>query len=406
VPSAQYSLIAEISQAMHAGDPSRFRALLGRLHSSVQGCGPDELTGVITGLAPLLGEVAGVYSKLAIMAGAFVEWGGSPLPLAGFLPDRAVAAMQYNGLFPRAWQAASGGRELPEGRTMNEVTGIIVAHAERNGIPADAATFLAMSWFDVEDWIRPMCTCMANRQFRGALTAGQQSRIKETATAIADRVGGARWLQGLAEVLDDEPLIVLHPASGRGFRLTMSGVGDNYQLHTLLADRLSGQAESGIPGLEPPLRAWVEEATSAEPVPHPGTDPIRRRFRLYDGTGAYVYPEGRPADIGLTGGMRVLVVHPPKGNYGWVHARSYPLMTPRLTLDAVLGSAETSTWLGRVTPARETDIMARNHLLRAASRIKCRSSFASAQNAEYSRLTLGLPRHGTCEQMPQFCAAA
>jgi hypothetical protein len=28
------------------------------------------------------------------------------------------------------------------------------------------------------------------------------------------------------------------------------------------------------------------------------------------------------------------------------------------------------------------------------------------QIAEYSRLTLGLPRHGTCEQVPQFCAAA
>jgi hypothetical protein len=26
--------------------------------------------------------------------------------------------------------------------------------------------------------------------------------------------------------------------------------------------------------------------------------------------------------------------------------------------------------------------------------------------AEYSRLALGLPRHGTCERMPQFCAAA
>jgi hypothetical protein len=29
-----------------------------------------------------------------------------------------------------------------------------------------------------------------------------------------------------------------------------------------------------------------------------------------------------------------------------------------------------------------------------------------AHIAEYSRLTLGLPRHGTCEQMRQFCAAA
>src|SRR5260370_20172885 len=35
---------------------------------------------------------------------------------------------------------------------------------------------------------------------------------------------------------------------------------------------------------------------------------------------------------------------------------------------------------------------------------KCSS--ARAATAEYSRLTLGLPRHGTCEQMPLFCAAA
>ncbi len=31
---------------------------------------------------------------------------------------------------------------------------------------------------------------------------------------------------------------------------------------------------------------------------------------------------------------------------------------------------------------------------------------APKQNAEYSRLALGLPRHGTCERVPQFCAAA
>ena len=30
----------------------------------------------------------------------------------------------------------------------------------------------------------------------------------------------------------------------------------------------------------------------------------------------------------------------------------------------------------------------------------------SKQIADHSRLALGLPRHGTCEQMPQICAAA
>jgi hypothetical protein len=134
----------------------------------------------------------------------------------------------------------------------------------------------------------------------------------------------------------------------------MSGVGDNYQLHTLLADRLSGS----VPGLESPKRLWVEQATDAPLVPQPPTDPINRRFRLFDGNGAYVYPEGRPADIGKTNGTRVLVIHPPYGPYGWTYGRAYPRMTPRLTLDAVLGDAEAAEWLGRIAPAVENDMMA------------------------------------------------
>ncbi len=34
------------------------------------------------------------------------------------------------------------------------------------------------------------------------------------------------------------------------------------------------------------------------------------------------------------------------------------------------------------------------------------AQFNPVQITEYSRLTLGLPRHGTCVQMPWFCAAA
>jgi hypothetical protein len=115
---------------------------------------------------------------------------------------------------------------------MSEVIDIMVAHAERSGLRARAATLLAMSWFDVQDWIKPMLTCMADREFRTALTAEQVSQVREKAAAIASRVDDARWLEGLTAVLDDEPLIVLDPASGRGFRLTMSGIGDNFQLHT------------------------------------------------------------------------------------------------------------------------------------------------------------------------------
>lgn len=48
-----------------------------------------------------------------------------------------------------------------------------------------------------------------------------------------------------------------------------------------------------------------------------------RRFRLFDGHGDYVYPEGWPANIKPLDGVRVLVLHPPNGNYGWNNGRGH-----------------------------------------------------------------------------------
>jgi hypothetical protein len=355
VPSPLQPLIEELSEAAHAADSPRFHAVYTSIAESARNSSPGELTAALEDLAPLLYQVVLGFSKLAVLAGALVEWGGSPLPLSQVLSDRALDMMQSYAFFPVVWKVASGGQELPDGRTADDALAMLIRHAEQNGIPREMPLLLATSWFYVEDWIKPMLTAMGDRAFRAALSKETLSEIRQAAAAIADRVDGAKWLQGLTLVLDDEPLIVLDGASGRGFRLTMSGIGDNYQLHTLLADRLSGQ---GLPGLTPPQRAWVAQATDAPPVPMPADDSIRRRFRLFDGTGAYVYPEGRPADIGVTDGTRVLVLHPPNGNYGWVYARAYPHMTPTLTLDGVLSDAEAADWRGRIAPPHETDIMA------------------------------------------------
>jgi hypothetical protein len=369
-------LVDQVAQAVQAQNVRRFRATLKRLVRAARGAAsPDELTLLIGDLVPLLSEANGVVTELAVLAGACVEWGGSPLPLSEVLPSRAVFALAGYRAFPEVWRTVSGGQPLPEGRSNVDVVGSVADYAKRNGRNVDAYRAIANSWFDVTDWIKPMITCLAERDFRGAVPAETRKEVRDAAAAVAatrageqsgDSAGNgpddvalrAHWLEGLAMVLDDEPLIVLDPVSRRGFRLTMSGIGDNYQLHTLLADRLSGA--DGVPGLEPPRRDWVDEATEAPLVNHVGTDPIVRRFRLYDGTGGYVDPEGRPADIGVTDGMRVLVIHPPNGMYGWANARAYEHMKPTLTLDAALGTADAADWLDRIAPANETDMMSAN----------------------------------------------
>ncbi|MFE7394802.1 hypothetical protein ACFU9K_47660, partial [Streptomyces sp. NPDC057582] len=78
----------------------------------------------------------------------------------------------------------------------------------------------------------------------------------------------------------------------------------------------------------------------------------------FDGHGSYVAPEGDPADIRPLGGVRVLVLHPPRGSFGWVNGRVFEQMEPSLRLDRRLSRQEAADWLARVAPARETDLMA------------------------------------------------
>lgn len=85
----------------------------------------------------------------------------------------------------------------------------------------------------------------------------------------------------------------------------------------------------------------------------------QRRFRLFDATGAYIYPEGRPADIALVEGARVIALHPPLGDYGWTCGRTYEHMVPALTLDHIMTPEQASAWRARITPARETDLLGR-----------------------------------------------
>jgi hypothetical protein len=115
----------------------------------------------------------------------------------------------------------------------------------------------------------------------------------------------------------------------------MSGIGDNFQLRTLLADRLIGDPARGLLTSEPPAPARVAAATTAPPQ-RPLNDPIQRRFRLFDGTGASIYPEGQPAGIPLLDGVRVIVLPPPPGSYGWACGRTHEHLVPALTLDYVM----------------------------------------------------------------------
>lgn len=360
MPSPLDPLIDDLFSAIDRGDNARFKACSGDIWNEVQrGDSPEVLTAAVQRIAPRLGLLHGIFAKTAVLAGAMVERGASPAALAEPLPQRAFAAMKLHAMFPRLWAEAAEGRPPPDRRDtaqMARVCSTLQGYARRAGRSEQFATFVALSWYDLDDWLDPMVAVMGQREFR--LRMSHRSDVRDAAAALTGRSEGAGWVHGLALVLDDEPLIALDPATARGFRLTLGGVGDNFQLHTLLADRLIGDPAEGLLPGERPEPAWVAAATDAAPGPFPAPASIRRRFRLFDGHGAYVWPEGRPADIEPLDGTRVVVLHPPNGRFGWQNGRVYQHMAPTLTLDRVMDRAEAAHWLSRVAPARETDLMA------------------------------------------------
>jgi hypothetical protein len=357
VSSRLRAAIDELLPVMRRDDVAGFQRIFDRLFAESRGLPPDELTAAVGELAQLLAyRPEGVFARLALVAGAYVEWGGSPLALAETAPACTLVTLRLRARFSELWPVAGGGRPEPgadQAPAMGELTGVFRAAAGRLGLSEREASAVAFAWFDAGHWVNLMITAMGHREFRDA--AGLLPEIGQAAAQLGDSVPRAHWLPGLVQVLDDDPIVVIDHTTGRGYRLTMSGVGDNFQLHTLLADRLIGDPAHGLLAGEAPAPAWVAAATMAPPQ-RPIEDTIQRRFRLFDGTGAYIYPEGRPADIPLLDGIRVIVLHPPRGNYRWVGGRTYEHMAPALTLDHIMTPEEADAWGARIAPARETDL--------------------------------------------------
>ncbi|GHJ48036.1 hypothetical protein Cs7R123_53780 [Catellatospora sp. TT07R-123] len=353
------SRIDEIERVMRAHDLDAFADGLSELVRQARELSPGELTRVIGELAVLLPDIGGAYARLAVLAGACVEWGGSPLPLVEALPRRAAEALETAEVFRGAWESATRGRALPDRDKddQDKVLRRLVRKSRRTNLSDEDAVMAVSAWFDVVDWLKCAITVLGRADFRRGMAASDRRRLSAAAEPLAEHLSRAHWVHGLCRVLDDEPLIVLDRLTGRGFRLTMSGVGDNFQLHTLLADRLGGPDGPALPHVGPVEPAWLAAATTGEQKV-PSADAVVRRFRLFDGTGEYVYPEGVPADIEPTEGVRVLVLHPPRGRYLWLAGRVYRHMVPVLTLDGELSPEQAAAWFGRIGVARETDLMA------------------------------------------------
>jgi hypothetical protein len=264
---------------------------------------PAKRDALLTGLHALIAqsecERAGA---LAIIAGAIVERGGDPRVFPGAVFDHLLRELG-------TIEGPDDERELPEGYYLLE---------------------------------RAAMACLSRSiERRGALP--QKSALRAAIQRYSERYG---FLGKMLAVLDGEPLVVLHPSTGRGFRFRIGGIADNFELHRLLIEKLAGDG--------------------AEQVPNPGSSSSNSNWQLANWTGLlpdgtidaknynrdWIWNEGVPADIAVFEGTRIILVGASTIARSWNAGRVFGGMAAVLDLEGVIARDEVEALLARIVAAR------------------------------------------------------
>ncbi|MGX2998749.1 hypothetical protein JNUCC64_31530 [Streptomyces sp. JNUCC 64] len=322
--------VARLEAAARSGDPRAPREALGLLHRRFERASRTELTTASVRLAALLPEVAAPdRAEVALAVGECVARGADPVGCAPALLTAVREALTVAARFPERWRGAGGGElPLPDGGSPH------------TGVAARVGGEVATAWWNLPRWETAALAVLHHRTARGAV-ADRAALLVEVGRIAAAAEGLLTCLDYALRVLDDQPLVVLHRPTRTGYRLRMTGIADNFQLHTLLAAELAGGGH--VPGEVPTAEAVAVCRNVPGQVPTAGT------FRLTAPDGGEVWNEGTPSDIPEVDGARLLVLDPPPYARGWPAGRFFPEMPGDLVLERVLDAGETERWFGRVT---------------------------------------------------------
>ncbi|MEU5876735.1 hypothetical protein [Spirillospora sp. NPDC047279] len=277
---------------------------------------------------------------LAIIAGAWVENGATTFGVEEPVLDRLLAVARDGVAFAESWKRATGGAPPhPDGQPSQE----IVDTVSRDFADPVAAM---MSWFAMEKYALSANTMLSASPGLRASVTDREGKA-ELVGRLAEHCDKMGWVARLLRVLEGERLLVLDRASHRGWTVGISGIGDTFQLHVLLAGALLGRP-GGIPGDPVPdeVIAWFTDTD----VPDRGPI-VSSTWNLVDAHGEWIYNEGVPADIPAVAGTRVVVLDPPSYSRSFPAGRKHPMMTGRLTLEGLHLAEDLGEWWPHIPAA-------------------------------------------------------
>ena len=301
---------------------------------------------------------------IALGCGALIEQGADPVIASAAILERTHEALQRAPVFGLACQNEA--RRHPGDSDPQDIEACVKQYGQHliQEMPEEAR-----GWFALQ----PLCTAalaVLMRLPHMRATIRKDPAFKAALAESPANNSSIDCLRDVLAVLDNEELMVLHPALQRGYRIRISGIGTNFQLHTLLADALIGDPTQGwLPGTRPdPL---VAAAAKDGPFPMDEEDEsdfpsAEGAFNLWNWQGLqpdgtlpeargnsqhWIWNEGKPVDIAPFEGIRVILLGPPPYARWWNAGRYFPGMRGELEVLEHLSPAQVQDWLARIAAA-------------------------------------------------------
>nr|WP_281381972.1 hypothetical protein [Nocardiopsis mwathae] len=340
-----------------ATDPHPFPAAAHKVYTLVPQVPEEERELALEALAPILAgghALPGVAADLSLIAGAMVESGTDP----GTTGVEVVRLLRLMGkgaaVFLSAWERTGGGTP-PDPDT-------VTAEAEERVAAdlAEAAPTATVCWWTIRRHGLAAKTMLGESAVRAAIRA--DAALHAELVAVSNQLSAALWefdeVRALLRMAETTSAVVLDRASGRAFRVLFDGIGDNVQLHTLLADALVGPEGRGLDGRRPDPRWTASYRTDA---PDPEARVVRGWWNLTAADGSWIWNESVPADIPAIDGERIVVLDPQTFPRTWNAGRRHPHVSGWLEVEEELTSDEAFGWWRRVASTTATGTAATPH---------------------------------------------
>lgn len=338
--------------ADHACSPDQVKAASCAFLGHAKTASRDEQAEALTKLAgcfslepPFRGGMA------ALVCGALVENGADPKPMVG--PMIELLGIHLKGA-ARLSQACE--EKLKQDRISDEDEDEAFEAARKALEPAMAVETTA--WESLDALYLPAIAMFSASP--AARETGQ--KLASDALKLERRHTAGPWLTPMLAVLHDEPFLALEPSTARGISGKMSGIADNFQLHVLLMEafprgiltgrRISAAAVAQARGdLSNAHRESVSGVWNLYNWQALQPGPTLPRSSNAEAMRHWIWSEGKPADIAVFEGARVILLGPSAYPRSWNSGRRFEHLPASLTVEKVLHKLEVRALLSRILVA-------------------------------------------------------